>query len=255
MRIDVNEACTACGACVRDCPAGALKLDGGRVAVRKEEACISCLHCVAVCPTGAFMMNGIGAADCPAEAALPKPDEVKNLLRQRRSIRQYAAEDLTRAEIDGLLDVLGYAPTGCNARATGLLVIEGRTKMVELKTRLVALLKDRFAALPEFLKGPVLACLKNPEADPFFRGAPHLLVAYAREGAVTPIEDCVAACAYFDVLAKGCGYGSTWCGFLKMIVDAVPEALDLIGLPRGTTFYAMMFGRAAVSYSRIPPRP
>lgn len=39
-----------------------------------------------------------------------------------------------------------------------------------------------------------------------------------------------------------------------MIVDAVPEAIELFGLPPGTVFYAMMFGRPAVTYARIPPR-
>lgn len=239
---------------MKDCPVGALKIENGRVVPRKPEDCIACLHCVAVCPAGVLKLDGVGAEGCAAEGALPKPEEVKNLIRQRRSIRQFAPEELTPAEIDELLDVLRTAPTGCNMRTTDFLVIGGKAKVEDFKTRLVALLKERFDTLPEFLRGPVLACLKRPESDPFFRNAPHLLIARACEGAVTPQEDCVAACAYFDVLTKGCGYGATWCGFLKMIVDAVPETLDLIGLPRGTAFYAMMFGRPAVSYARIPPR-
>lgn len=254
MILNVSETCIGCGVCVRDCPVGALKIENARVLPRKSQECIACLHCVAVCPCGALQLDGVGAEACAPEGALPKAEEVKNLLRQRRSIRQYATDSLTPAEVDELLKVVKTAPTGCNMRTTEFLVISGRTRMEELKTRLVALLKERFATLPEFLRGPVLACLKKPEADPFFRNAPHLLVAYACEGAVTPIEDCVAACAYFDVLTKGCGYGATWCGFLKMIVDAVPEALDLLGLPRGTPFYAMMFGRPAVTYGRVPPR-
>lgn len=254
MNLSVSEKCIACGACVRDCPTGALTVENGRATVRKADVCINCLHCVAVCPVGALTMNGVGAADCAVPQALPKPEEVKNLIRQRRSIRQFAAGDIPKAEIDELLSVLAAAPTGCNAQTNGFLVIDSREKMVALKTALVALLKEKFASLPEFLRGPVIACTKNPEADPFFRNAPHLLVVHAKEGAVTPTEDCVAACAYFDILMQGCGYGTTWCGFLKMIVDAVPEAIDLLGLPRGTTFYAMMFGRPDVAYPRVPPR-
>lgn len=254
MKLEVSEKCVGCGACVRDCPVGALKLENGVAAVRKSEQCINCLHCVAVCPTGALTMNGVGAEGCAETAPMPKPEEVKNLLRQRRSIRQYSAEGLSAEEIRALVDTLEFAPTGCNARATGFLVFDTPEKTRRLKTELVELLKAKFKDLPEFLRGPVIACTKNPEADPFFRKAPHVLIAYAKEGAVTPSEDCVAACAYFDVLAQGCGYGSTWCGFLKMITDAVPEAIDLLGLPRGTKFYAMLFGRSEVSYLRVPPR-
>lgn len=254
MNLDVSPTCIACGACVRDCPTGALKLENGCAAVRKNDVCISCFHCVAVCPVGALTLNGVGAANCAAPKALPKAEEIKNLIRQRRSIRQFAEEGLSREEIDELLGVLEAAPTGCNARTNGFLVIDSREKMTKLKDDLVALLKSKFASLPEFLRGPVIACTKNPSADPFFRKAPHILVAYAKEGSVTPIEDTVAACAYFDILMQGSGYGTTWCGFLKMIVDAVPEAIDLLGLPRGTKFYAMLFGRSAVAYPRIPPR-
>lgn len=254
MRLEISEGCVGCGACVRDCPVGALKLENGRVAVRKTDVCINCLHCVAVCPTEALTMNGVGARACTSEAALPKPEEVKNLLKQRRSIRQYAEENLSKDEIDELIKVLSYVPTGCNARSTGFLVLDSKERVTKLKDDLVALLKERYDTLPEFLRGPVIACIKNPAVDPFFRNAPHILIAYAKEGAVTPLEDCVSACAYFDVLAKGCGYGSTWCGFLKMIVDAVPEAIELLGLKRGTLFYAMLFGRSAVAYERVPPR-
>lgn len=254
MQLEVNDSCIGCGKCVLDCPVGALKLEDNRVAVRKNDVCINCLHCVAVCPTGSLTMNGVGARDCSAEGELPTAKAVENLLRQRRSIRQYADENLPRETIDELVRTLAYAPTGCNARATGFIVIDSREKVEALKNDLVALLKERFASLPEFLRGPVIACTKNPAADPFFRKAPHIMIPYAKEGAVTPLEDCVAACAYFDVLAKASGLGSTWCGFLKMIVDAVPEAIDLLGLPRGTVFYAMLFGRADVVYQRIPPR-
>lgn len=254
MNLEVSDACVGCGACVLDCPTGALKVENGRAAVRKTDVCINCLHCVAVCPLGALTMNGVGPAKCSTPKALPKPEEVKNLLRQRRSIRQSAAGDLPRAEIDDLLDVLKAVPTGCNAQTNGFLVVDSKEKMVALKESLVSLMKEKFATLPEFLRGPVIACTKNPGADPFFRHAPHLLIVYAKEGSVTPNEDCVAACAYFDILMQGCGYGTTWCGFLKMIVDALPEAIELFGLPRGTKFYAMLFGRPAVVYPRVPPR-
>ena len=250
MKLEVSENCTGCGTCVRDCPVGALMVKDGKVAARKPEECIDCKHCVAVCPVGAIAVNGVGAADCGAIGKTPDPEEVRNLIRQRRSIRQYAAEELAKAEIAELVATLDYAPTGCNARATRFIVIDSRAKMAEIKTKLVELLKSKFKDLPEFLRGPVIAVTKKPEADPFFRGAPHLLIVEAGEGAVTPYEDCVAACAYFDVLAQGCGYGTTWCGFLKMIVDAVPEAASLFGLASGRPFYAMLFGRAAVSYPR-----
>ena len=46
----------------------------------------------------------------------------------------------------------------------------------------------------------------------------------------------------------------TWCGFLHIIIDAVPEVADVFGIPRGAPFYAMMFGVPAVHYARTAYR-
>ena len=43
------DGCTACGACARTCPQGALTPDGG---MRGHGECIACQRCVEACPTG-----------------------------------------------------------------------------------------------------------------------------------------------------------------------------------------------------------
>jgi ferredoxin len=49
-------ACTACGACVRECFMGALEVTDG-VVVRDGSRCKACGRCVAVCPEGAITMT------------------------------------------------------------------------------------------------------------------------------------------------------------------------------------------------------
>jgi MauM/NapG family ferredoxin protein len=62
----VSEACTACGACVRRCPMGAIP-DEDPKATRERE-CIGCRTCVAVCPEQAVAFSGRTAAPKPAPA-------------------------------------------------------------------------------------------------------------------------------------------------------------------------------------------
>lgn len=250
MDFKTTDACTGCGACVKDCPMVVLELKGGRPQVRagREEMCIGCQHCVAVCPTGAAVLNGVGAADCTPAGEGANP--VDRLLKSRRSIRQFAQEDLPRAEIDALLESLTCVPTGCNIRHLTYKVVSGRAQMEACKNKVVELLKARHEGLPDFLKGTLISVLKHPETDPFFRSAPHLLIVVGDPKAVTPQYDCVAACAYFDLLGQASGVGTCWCGFLKIILDAVPEAADIFGIPRDAPCYAMMFGRSAVTYAR-----
>ena len=259
MELKIDEKCTGCGACVADCPVAVLALVDGRPAVRTEKAayCMNCRHCQAVCPVGALAINGVSAADCipSGELPLPSAEQMRGLMMGRRSVRQFAPEDLPRERIAELLEALKAVPTGCNARNLTFRVVASRARLDELRSKMVELLLAKEADLPGFLRAPVAAVRRNPGLDPFFRHAPHLLIVQGDpKTGVTPQVDCDAACAYFDLLAQGSGWGVTWCGFLHIIIDAVPEVADVFGIPRGAPFYAMMFGVSAVRYARTAYR-
>ncbi len=254
MEFKVSEACVGCGACVKDCAFGVLTMKAGRPAVRegREAQCVNCQHCLAVCPQGAVSVNGVDPAACAPLSALPipPPNEIANLLMTRRSVRQFTKNDIPRDEIAALLETLKSVPTGCNVRHLVFRVIDGGARVAALRQKLMALLDAREAQLSPTLRGVVLGWRKHPEADVFFRGATNVLVVYGDPKAVTPQTDCVAACAYFDLLAQVNGWGVTWFGFLSQILEQVPEAADLFGIPRGAPFHAMLFGDPAVDYAR-----
>ena len=259
MELKIDENCTGCGACVADCPVGVLALADGRPTVRAEKSdrCMDCRQCLAVCPVGALSLNGVSAEDCiPMEKlSLPSAEQMRGMLMARRSVRRFAPEDLPRERIAELLESLKCVPTGCNARNLTFRVVASRSRLDELRSRMVELLLSMEAELPEFLKAPVAAVRKDPGLDPFFRHAPHLLIVQGDpKTGVTPQVDCDAACAYFDLLAQGSGWGVTWCGFLHIIIDAVPEVADVFGIPCGAPFYAMMFGVPVVRYARTVSR-
>lgn len=254
MDFKTSGLCTGCGACVKDCPVGVLELRDGRPAVRegKDVLCMNCQHCVAVCPPGAVTLNGIGADSCRDldEMPIPPPNELANLIMTRRSVRQFAAADIPRGEIEELLESLKYVPTGCNVRHLVFRVVATRAQMDDCRRRTMELLAANVDRLDDTMRAVVTGWQKHPESDVFFRHAPHILVVYGDPKAVTPQTDCDAACAYFDLLAQTAGLGVTWCGFLSHIVAAVPEAAGIFGIPRGAPFHAMLFGDPVVDYAR-----
>jgi NAD-dependent dihydropyrimidine dehydrogenase PreA subunit len=48
--------CTGCGACVKNCPAGAVQLVNGRVVFVASDLCSYCGVCEDVCPEGAVAL-------------------------------------------------------------------------------------------------------------------------------------------------------------------------------------------------------
>jgi hypothetical protein len=107
--------------------------------------------------------------------------------------------------------------------------------------------------LPRWLAAPAIR-LRDGIEDMFFRGAAGMLIVSCDEtqpGVKTPFEDAIIACSNFEHLANANGISTCWCGFLKLIVSEVPELLEkIVGIRRTTPFYAMLFGKNAVTYVR-----
>ena len=53
----VSDACIGCGQCVRLCPRGNIRLEGGRAVIGTN--CAQCLGCLQYCPTGAISLGKI----------------------------------------------------------------------------------------------------------------------------------------------------------------------------------------------------
>lgn len=54
-QITMNK-CTGCGACIGQCPSGALGWREGKASLLAPDRCIYCATCEAVCPPGAIQL-------------------------------------------------------------------------------------------------------------------------------------------------------------------------------------------------------
>ncbi|MDR1616022.1 MAG: nitroreductase family protein [Syntrophomonadaceae bacterium] len=254
------DKCVQCDACVQDCPRGIISRTGElpEVIPARECECLECQHCLAVCPTGAVSIFGLRPEHSLAltPEKLPSAQQMHTLLRGRRSVRQYKEENVPRMVIEELLATLAHAPTGCNDRDLHFLVVDNRQLMKALLEKLLETLEEKAQngiLLPELILSAVTEYRDNG-VDEIFRGAPHLLIAWAGTKASCPKEDIALALAYFELLAQCSGLGTVWCGFLELITDTVPELRSCLGLGLDTPFYAMLFGYPAVHYARTVQR-
>lgn len=254
-----EEICIRCGRCVRDCAFKALTLGpGSRPVMSDPSHCMRCQHCFAVCPVGAVKIDGKNPSDAVSTKGLELPSaaSVENWLATRRSMRTFASGDVDPAVLDRILKKLGNVPTGCNARSLTFTCYRNRESMDRFRSAFidaVANHRDGVKLLPRWLAVPAIK-MRRGESDMFFRDAPGMLIISSDEtnpSVITPEVDVAAACAYFEMLAQSHGLATCWCGFLKLVQQAVPELLEATsGIRRTTPFYAMLFGRPGVSYPR-----
>ena len=152
-KIEFNrEKCIKCGACVKDCITYSIEQDNegfAKLSTEEENCsnCISCQHCFAICPTGAITFNN----KTPQKSFMPKfpeSDEILNLIRSRKSIRQFKNEELSQEEWDAIKEMLPYIPTGCNFNSLHFSFIESKNAMDEIReyvnSKILKLISNKF---------------------------------------------------------------------------------------------------------------
>lgn len=258
-----TDRCTGCESCVTDCPPGVMAMDGDIPVIRDSAGCMRCMHCYAVCPTGAISILGRNPDDAiPLKEHLPTFEEMRTLIKGRRSVRQFIPDNLEKEDIDRLLQTVWHAPTGHNSQTVQLTVVDDYEKMQRLSA-------DCFSRLGQLAEGgklppgPLgdffhlgLGLQKQQGIDIFFRGAPHMLVTSAPKSAPCPQIDTIIAMAYFELAAQAMHLGTLWNGLVKaMLFDLFPDIGERLGIPRNHHVgYVMVFGRPAIGYQRTVER-
>jgi Fe-S-cluster-containing hydrogenase component 2 len=253
-----EEKCIKCGLCAKDCIVGVIKMDE-YPKITDEAKCMKCQHCFAVCPTGAISILGLDPEKAtPLKDNLPDPKKVETLIKGRRSVRQYKAENLDKETIDSLVKTAWHAPTGTNAEQVNITVIND----IEVTNKLRDEVYKRLDELKESGKAPECFEMqylgwaskmhKEKGIDVIFRGAPHIIIAAAPKKIASPDADCHIYLSSFELLAQAHGIGTLWNGMLKWTFELIlPDLKKRLGIPEDHKIgYTMIFGKPAVKYAR-----
>jgi nitroreductase/NAD-dependent dihydropyrimidine dehydrogenase PreA subunit len=256
--VEINQkTCTKCGLCAVVCNMIYFK-EGSypRQVPGTDEFCMRCGHCVGICPTGSLTHK-----EMPETPPIEKKLEISfqqasQLIKSRRSIREFQDKDVSKEEIERIIDVARYAPTGHNAQDVRWLIINDRAYVRKIAAigadwlRFVMKSNPQMAAM---FAGIVQ--LLDAGRDMFLQGAPAVVLAYGEKNNPMCATDCAIALGYFDLAAKIAGLGCCWAGFFYMAAGSHPAMVAAVGLPEGFTPYgALMVGYPKYKYQRIPPR-
>lgn len=262
LTIDL-EKCLKDGLCAQVCPRKLISLAEDKTPSAIPEAaetCIDCGQCLAVCPGSAISVAGIGPEDCPplAETPLPSLDQTAGLIRARRSIRAFKEKPLTKPEIERLLDICRYSPTGSNSQSVNWILVDdpGRKRaLAQLVIDWMASMVQAQDPIAERMNLPVVVQAWAEGQDRIFRGAPLVALTHAHEEASMASANCIIALGYLELIAYSMGLGSCWIGYMMLAASRSPEIREALGLdPAHHVFGAMVVGYPKPKYLRIPPR-
>lgn len=263
IKVD-QDKCKQDGICAAECPLGLIVLPKEGfprpIVPAAAEVCIDCGHCVVACPHGALTQRSMGPDDCPPvrkELQLTY-EQAEHFLRSRRSIRQYKNNEVPKEEIERLIQIASYAPSGHNRQPIEYLVVNGAPQV----RKLASLVKDWMIWMLENQRDMALAmnmdkvvAIWDKGQDRILRGAPHLVVLHAPKNERTAVAAGITAAAYLELAAPALGLGTCWAGFFFAACQSFEPLQTALCLPEGHgVFAAAMLGYPKVVYHRLPLR-
>lgn len=176
-------------------------------------------------------------------------NETLKIIKQRRSIRSFKDEQITKEELQAVLEAGLYAPNAGD-QAWHFTVVQNK----ELLDRLNIAAKEA-AKQHEFEH---LKELGNNENFNCLYGAPALVIVSGNEHAPIPLDaDCAAATQNLLLAAESIGLGSCWI-FFVLLAFYSPHGLELrkeLKIPEGyKPYYSAVFGYKNDTVVYVPDR-
>lgn len=258
--ISINrETCTKCGLCTIPCRMIYMR-EGSfpRQLPGTDEFCMRCGHCVGLCPTGSLTHKEMPLEETPPidKSLQINFDQCAQLIKGRRSIREYQDKDVPDDVFQRIIDIARYAPTGHNFQKVQWLVVNDRTMVREIAAIGAEFLRDMMKNNPQMAQ-MFAGLLQQLDLgrDMFLQGAPAVVLTFTQGDNFIARTDCVIAMSYFDLLATTAGLGCCWAGFMMMAAASYPDMVKALGIPEGYVPYAaLMVGYPLYRYTRIPAR-
>ena len=138
--------------------------------------------------------------------------EFKDVIANRRAVREYQNENVDRAIIEGLIGAAILAPSAMNLQPWDFAVLLDRERIDDYALRAKSwLLTNMSAASPE---AQLRAMLEAPNFSIFYH-APALAMVIAKSADEQAKEDCCLAAENLMLAARDQGLGSCWIGLAR----------------------------------------
>ena len=176
-------------------------------------------------------------------------NEFKELLKTRRSIRDFEEKEVPIELIKEVIQDSCLAPSSGNSQPWRFIIIRERAVIKKLSDENKRNLLAHLEKNPDAPSKEYEATLRDPSFNVYYN-APCLVFIVASKGAMNVYENCTLAACYFMFAATERGLGTCWIGLGKHLRS--PEILELIGMPEDYRIVAPI----VLGYPRsIPVQP
>jgi nitroreductase len=174
-------------------------------------------------------------------------NETLEVIRHRRSIRQYEARQISDSELNAILEVALFAPTAMNQQKWHFSVVQNKSALAKMDR--IARENKRNSNIPFLVK-----TVEQDDYHTYYR-APTVIIVSGEQGAEFIQMDCAAAAQNIALAAESLGIGScimTSAGFLLASAKGLAMKKEL-GIP---DHYEHMCSIAlGYGYGNKPPAP
>ena len=108
--ITINqETCNLCGICMKICHEFCMKIENRSLCI-DFNYCSTCCQCIAICPEKSLSWDTIPPINFD-KSNYPSPILLDELLKERRTIRDFKKDKIDRAILEQIVSYASYAPT------------------------------------------------------------------------------------------------------------------------------------------------
>lgn len=258
----IKTRCNTCLLCVRECVSGAWRnVDGAPVMVAPH-LCNRCGHCVAVCPQSAIYHEGLDYRQVrETKPSILNPEAYEEVVRTRRSIRQFKDKDVPASEITDILDLARHSPTASNKQNVGYIVITDRTLIQEMAHVVFNFTQGLYKQTQKGIGKKIYGVIKKIKPDGISRymepmeyyikesekgrdfilhNAPVLVLILGPKKERFASDNCNIASTNIMNYSHSKGLGTCYIGFLVLAFKLFPSLKKKVHLPKNRKVYAAL---------------
>lgn len=237
--------CIGCGLCAKVCAAHNIAVNDKK-AKTILDSCIMCGQCTAVCPKKAITISGYPADQIEKQKDVRlNPDEVIQVIRFRRTIRQFKQEKIPKHIIEQILEAGRLTHTAKNIQDVSFVVLDKEKSRIEQM------------AVNVFKKAKPFIDLFSPMARQnkidsrfFFFNAPIVIVILAKDK-----TNGLLAAQNMEFIAEANGLGVLFSGFFTMAANVSGKIKRALNIPKGKrAAMTLVLGYPDVKFLRSAPR-